>query len=75
MKRNDFLEIKNLTKKEIVKKVGDLKNEILSLIIDKNTKKLKDLKVISKKRKEVAKMLTLIKQKTLLESLEKGENK
>ncbi len=73
MKRNDLVEIKNLTIKDIAKKVKDLKNEVLSLVIDKNSKKLKDLKVVSKKRRDIAQMLTVMKQKTLLEGLEKGD--
>ncbi len=47
-----------------------IKDEIANLIMDKNMKKLKDLKMISKKRKESARALTIARQKELLSKLE-----
>jgi len=56
---------------EIIKvKLNGLKKDVANLVMDKNMKKLKDLKMISKKKKEIAQLLTLIKQKELLKSLE-----
>jgi len=40
------------------------------LVIDKNTNKLKDKKAIFKKRKDLAKVLTVLRQKELLNELE-----
>lgn len=70
MKKNDFVQIKALDLKELIAKVKDLKKEIADMTLDKNMKKLKDLKMISKKRKDLAQVLTIIKQKELLQELE-----
>ena len=70
MKRQDFMQRKGLDVKELGLKFKTLIGEIEELVLDKNMKKLKDLKAISKKKKEIAQILTVIKQKTLLEQLE-----
>lgn len=69
MKKNDLMQIKNLNIKELQSKVRTLKTEIANAVLDKNMKKLKDVKVISKKRKDLARSLTVIRQKELLEKL------
>lgn len=75
MKRNDFTFVKGLGIPELAQKAKDLKQELANLVLDKNMKKLKDLKVLSKKRKERAQILTVIKQKQLLEELEAKKGK
>lgn len=70
MKRNEFVQIKGSDLKELWLKVKDIKGEIANLTLDKNMNKLKDLKVISKKKKDMAQILTVIKQKELLSELE-----
>lgn len=70
MKKKELIQIKGLSIKELKDKVKALKKEIADLNMDKNMNKLKDLKMISKKRKEVAQVLTLVKQKELLTQLE-----
>ncbi|MDD5415570.1 MAG: 50S ribosomal protein L29 [Candidatus Daviesbacteria bacterium] len=70
MKKNDFLQIKGLDVRELKVKARTLKEEIANLTLDKNMKKLKDLKMVSKKKKELAQILTIIKQKELLIQLE-----
>ena len=70
MKKNEFAQIKILDVKELQEKTRAINKEITDLIIDKNMKKLKDLKMISKKRKDLAKVLTVIRQKELLSELE-----
>ncbi len=81
MKTRDFLnEIKTLDIKALVLKSKTLKGEIADLVLDKNMNKLKDLKSIDKKRKDLARTLTVLEQKRLIEQLEKvsqvsqGEN-
>lgn len=69
MKKNEFSLIKGLDIKELKEKARVLKKEIANLIMEKNMKKLKNLKTISKKKKEIAQFLTLIKQKELLAKL------
>lgn len=70
MKKQEFVQIKGLDLKELKVKAGVLRAEIANLTLDKNMKKLKDLKTISKKKKELAKVLTVIRQKELLIQLE-----
>lgn len=70
MKKQEFVQIKGLDLKELKVKAGVLRAEIANLTLDKNMKKLKDLKTISKKKKELAKVLTVIRQKELLMQLE-----
>ena len=70
MKKNDLTEIKSFDTKTLIEKAKNIKKEIADLIMDKNMSKLKDLKVIGKKRKDLAQTLTILKQKQLLEALE-----
>jgi ribosomal protein L29 len=70
MKRNDFNEIKRLDTKALLEKVRVLRGELTDLFIDKNMNKLTDMKAVSKKKKEIAQILTVVKQKQLLEEFE-----
>ncbi|MBI4038289.1 50S ribosomal protein L29 [Candidatus Daviesbacteria bacterium] len=70
MKTNDFKKLKNLTMEEIKQKAQEAKKELAKLVMDKNMKKLKDVKAVSKKKKELAQLLTLGRQKQLLSELE-----
>ncbi|MBI2337979.1 50S ribosomal protein L29 [Candidatus Daviesbacteria bacterium] len=71
MKKGEQLtEIKGLGIKELKEKVKAFDKEIDDLVMDKNMKKLKDLKMISKKKKDLARALTAIRQKELLGELE-----
>lgn len=72
MKRADFNELKNLSVLELSKKAALLYEELSNLVIEKNMRKVKDVKTASKKRKEVAQILTLVRQKTILADLEAG---
>lgn len=71
MKRQQLIQIKGLSLKELKEKAKALKSEIADLVMDKNMKKLKDLKTIFKKRKDLAQVLTVLRQKQMLEELEK----
>ncbi len=70
MKKNEFVQIRGLDLKELRERVKTLKKEIADLTLDKNMKKLKDLKSIIKRRKDLAQILTVIRQKELLTELE-----
>ena len=70
MKKQELIQIKGFDLKELRVKAKALKEEIAKLTLDKNMKKLKDLKTISKKRKDLARVLTVIRQKELLFELE-----
>ena len=70
MKRQQLIQIKGLDLKELKEKAKALKSEIADLVMDKNMKKLKDLKIIRKKRKDLAQVLTIARQKELLQQME-----
>ena len=70
MKKNEFVQIKGLDLKELKIKANALKKEIADLVMDKNMKKTKDLKLVSKRRKDLAQVLTVVNAKQLLEKLE-----
>lgn len=70
MKKTEGTQNKGLDVKELKQKVSALRKEIAELVLDKNMKKLKDIKMISKKKKELAQVLTLMKQKEILAQLE-----
>lgn len=75
MKKGELTQIKGLDIKELNQKAKTLRKEIADLVLDKNMKKLKDLKIITKKRKDMARILTIVSQKELLLQLEaKTEN-
>lgn len=56
--------------KDLTVKIKAIKKDLADLELDKNMKKLKDLKSLSKKRKDLAQILTVVRQKQLLEALE-----
>lgn len=70
MKKNELIQIKGLDIKELKVKEKTLKKEIANLVMDKNMKKIKDLKSVSKLRKNLAQVMTVIRQKELLGQLE-----
>lgn len=70
MKRQEFAQIKGLDIKELREKVRSLRKEIADLMMDKNMNKLKDKKIVSKKRKDLAQVLTILRQKELLQKME-----
>ncbi len=70
MKKSELTQIKGLDLKELKLKVKSLKSELAGMVLDKNMKKLKDLKALDKKRKDIAQVLTAVRQKELLAELE-----
>lgn len=71
----DISSIKAMDAKSILTTVKQLRGEIADLVVDKNLNKLKDLKTVGKKRKDLARTLTVLNQKRVLESLEAREAK
>lgn len=68
-------EIKVLDIAALVAKAKALRVEINDLVLDKNMNKLKDLKSISKKKKELARVKTVLSQKEMIAKLEPKEEK
>ena len=75
MKKNDLLDIKALDEKSLRQKVKQTRVELSDLVLDKGMNKLKDVKTISKKRRDLARLLTILRQKELLSELEKGRSR
>lgn len=70
MKKNQFNEFKSYDIKALKEAVKKAKAELADLILDKNMNKLSDLRVVSKKKKDIAQMSTILRQKQLVEELE-----
>lgn len=71
MKLKDFKnEIKVLDIAALAARAKAVQIDINDLVLDKNMNKLKDLKSISKKKKELARVLTVLNQKEMIASLE-----
>jgi len=70
MKRKDYNELKGKTVKELVKLAGDKKNESIKEKMKILGGKEKNLKVHRNLRAEVAKILTLAREKEILEKLQ-----
>lgn len=75
MKKTELTQVKVLSIKELAQKSKQLRKEIADLVIDNNMKKLKDIKAVFKKKKDLAQVLTILRQKQLLEILESNELK
>ena len=73
MKRKDYNELKGKTIKELVKLAGDKKNESIKEKMKILGGKEKNLKVHRNLRTEVAKILTLAREKEILEKLQPKE--
>lgn len=72
MKKTEFAEIKKMEIKPLILKIKSIQKEILGLILDKSTAKRTNLKVIKNKRRDLAQMMTVLRQKQMLEELEKN---
>lgn len=75
MKKDALKEIKGLDTKTLDAKVKALKKELADVILDASdkAKQTKDIKVFYKKRKDLAQVLTILRQKQLLEALKPVE--
>ena len=56
-------DLKNMSKEELNKLAGDLKAKLLKLNFDLADNKVKDVSQIKKTKKDVARVLTIIKSK------------
>lgn len=75
MKLKDFKnEIKVLDVEALLAKAKALKIEINDLVLDKNISRVKNLKSISAKKKDLARILTVVNQKQAIAKLETNGN-
>lgn len=69
MKKIELAEIKKMDGKLITERVKKAQAELADLTMDKNMKKQANLKTLKNKRRDIAQMLTILRQKQILESL------
>ncbi|MFH0937594.1 MAG: 50S ribosomal protein L29 [Candidatus Daviesbacteria bacterium] len=74
MKRNNLAEIKKMDIKTLGEKVRDTRKELANLVLDKSVSKLTHPKVIKNKRKDMAQILTVLRQKLTIKELEEEAN-
>ncbi len=70
MKKNDLAEMKKADKKTLDESVAKIYKSLASLVLDKNMEKLTNKKEIKNKRRDLAQILTIKRQKELLTGLE-----
>ncbi len=75
MKKTELSEVKKAEIDTILGKATALRKEITGLILDKNVSKLSDLREVKKKRRDLAQVLTVLRQKQLLKDLEEKREK
>lgn len=74
MKRNDLNEVKKQDLKGLDSKLNDLRSELIDLTMQKTLGKLTNLGQVKSKRREIAQVLTVLRQKELLTKLEEQRN-
>ncbi len=75
MKTKEFKDLRNKSIKDLLKLVSDKKLESLKKGMAISGGKEKNLKLVANLRREIAKILTLIREKEILETLEPKEQK
>lgn len=75
MKKNELAEIKKMDTKAIKEKVLASEKEVAKLIMEKNMGKLSNVKTIKQKRRDIAQILTVLRQKELVKNLEERTSK
>ncbi|MDO8498963.1 MAG: 50S ribosomal protein L29 [bacterium] len=70
MKKNDLAEIKKIDQASLKERVKKLQKEILDLLFDKGMGKISNSKQIKNKRRDLAQMMTILRQKQLIAELE-----
>jgi len=63
MKKKDFENLKNMTVEELESKVRDLREKLFNLKIERERGQLKDTSSIKHTRRDIARVLTLLKSK------------
>ena len=75
MKKSDFTQLKSMELSKLAQRAIITKKELAGLLMDRNSKKQKNVKVFRNTRKDLAQILTVLKQRQLLEELVKKEEK
>lgn len=70
MKKQALAEIKKLDIQALKERMQHSSEEMQKLVLDKSINKLTDVKTLTRKRKDIAQILTILRQKELLNQLE-----
>lgn len=70
MKKQQLMEVKKLEIPALLERVKKIRGELSDLVLDKNMDKLKDVRMIHKTRRDLAQVLTILRQKQLVSELE-----
>lgn len=73
MKKQQLNDIKNKSVKDLKAQVKNMKKEIANLTLDLKLGKLKNLRAISTKKRDIAQTLTLVNQKLVQEKTAKDK--
>ena len=75
MKTKEFKELKNKEVKDLTKMLNERKNSLRKIVLEIKTGSEKNIKKGSNIRKEIAKILTLIKEKSIIEEIQKKKER
>lgn len=70
MKKQALAEIKKIDIQALKRRVQHSEIELQKLVLDKSINKLTDVKTLTRKRKDIAQIATILRQKELLNQLE-----
>lgn len=73
MKKQQLNDLKNKSIKDLKAQVKNMKKEIANLTLDLKLGKLKNLRAISTKKRDIAQTLTLVSQKLIVEKAAKDK--
>ena len=75
MKTKEFKDLKNKEVKDLIKMLNERKNSLRKIMLEIKTGTEKNIKKGNNIRKEIAKILTLIKEKSIIEQIEEEKGK
>lgn len=70
MKKQTLAEIKKIDIRTLKGRMQHSDEEMQKLVLDKSINKLTDVKILRRKRKDIAQIATILRQKELLNQLE-----
>ena len=73
MKRKEIQKLHQLSLGELQVRLVEARKELVDLRMSTGREKTKDVKAIGKKRDEMARIMTILKEKEFLEGFEKNE--
>jgi len=75
MKRKDVEKLHQLSVQELREKLIQTRKELIDLRMSEGREKTKDVKIIGKKRDDLARIMTILKEKEFLEEAKEEDEK